>query len=659
MSRKTDSIQLSLIACTKCRSMRVLTQPCADCGARPRPNEVNPALAARRQVRFQLDAAIASKEETTSAPSHSELLQQGPARVLNQLSEAMEEWDNSIQQVIVPRPNAKEIDQLSRSIIELRALERHLNELAPLRPYVSQLRLWRDIAANLNAISDSTLEALVSPDIAYIQETQKSNQQRLDRLTAQLGRANLYQQAAELLERGDNWENGFDNLLAALELRYPSKGLIELDEIGALAAREVTSAHVATGQGVQYLSLNVLADVHLDPDSFRRTIKDTTHLFSRNAHRLALLTTNGQAVADLARAKESILDVHLNLEAVLGRPLTAAQTLRQLMKLYHTLYEEGGLPVFAWLLLVSGQKTAEYSSLLLKGATALGDSVAKHEELSKLFSGINKDLRTAASHGHSYTLTDEGITFMNLKTAKGAVSLAGFADTLFAFIESLWAVMWVLDNQLELNGATAHRQDAFVMGLTPTKLAQLALAPLGVEILETEISNNTWILDVGTTPQSLIILASAVALHALPGVESILVRRHLQNAQYREVLVPVSSATLLFNRHEQGSLEGKNLNTVRFLSELKIDGKPPLTLEHLKFVAGRIGLGLDGGRDISRIADLRWLLSLPVPRTDQEFEPPIRKLMRAMRIPNEEIHPKLKATLAVWSALPPVRYDLA
>ncbi|OIH82859.1 hypothetical protein BLJ79_18115 [Arthrobacter sp. UCD-GKA] len=615
-------------------------------------------MAARRQVRLQIDAAVASIEEATPALlSHSELLQQGPALVLNQLSEALEEWDHSIQQVIVPRPKAKEIGQLARVIIQLRALEKQLNELSPLRPYVSQVKLWRDIVADLNAISDSTLEALISPDIAYIQETHKSNQQRLDRLTERMGTATLYQQAAELLERGDNWENGFDNLLAALQLRYPSKGLIELDKSGALAASEVTPAPIATGQGIQYLSLTVLADVHLDPENFRRTIKDTTQLFVQNAHRLSLLMTNGQAVADLARAKENILDVHLNLEAVLGRPLTDEQTLRQLMKLYHTLYEEGGLPVFAWLLLVSGQKTAEYSSLLLKGATTLGDSVAKHEDLSKLFSGINKDLRTAASHGHSYTLTGEGIAFRNLKTAKGVLPLADFADTLFAFIESLLAILWVLDNQLDLGGATGHRQDAFVMGLTPTKLAQVALAPLGVEILTTEISDNTWILDVGAAPQSLTTLASAVALNALPGVENILVRRYVQDAQPREVLVPVSSAKGLMTKHEQGSVEDKYLNALRFLNEIRIDGKSALTINHLKFVAGRIGLGLDGDRAIGRIADLRWLLSLPSSEADQEFEPIMRKLMRAMRIPNEQLNPRLKTTLESWAELPPVQYD--
>ncbi|MBP2376441.1 hypothetical protein [Paeniglutamicibacter psychrophenolicus] len=578
--------------------------------------------------------------------------------VLNQLSEALESWDHSIQQVIVPRPKTKEIDQLARVIIRLRALKKQLNELSPLRPYVSQLRLWRKIAADLNAISDSTLEALTSPDIAHIQETLKTNQQRLDRLTEQLGTATLYQQAAELLERGDNWENGFDNLLAALQLRYPSKGLVELDEIGALAASQVTKAHIAPGQGIQYLSLTVLADVHLDPENFRRTIKGTTQLFGQNAHRLSLLMTNGQAVADLARAKENILDVHLNLEAVLGRPLTDEQALRQLMKLYHTLYEEGGLPIFAWLLLVSGQKTAAYSSLLLKGATTLGDSIVKHEELSKLFSGVNKDLRTAASHGLSYILTEEGIAFRNLKTANGILPLADFADTLFAFIESLLAVMWALDNQLELSGATDHRQDAFVMGLNPTKLAQVALSPLGVEILDTEISENTWILDVGTTPQPLTILACSVALNALPGVENILVRRYLQNAQPREVLVPALAATERITRHGQGSAEDKYLDVLRFLNEIRIDGKSALTMSHLKFVAGRIGLGLDGDRSIGRISDLRWLLSLSASKVDQEFEPIIRKLMRVMRIPAEQLNPKLKTILGLWADLPPVQYDL-
>lgn len=573
---------------------------------------------------------------------------------------AVNDWDTSFKELLSGRPSDLSIVRFADSVRFLRELNDDMLQLQPLRPIVSQLARWRKMSQTLVLIANQTLEAFTSADISFINETRKQNQKRLDHLSQLQQEANIHGEAARLLEGGDSRQNGFDNLLAALRVRYPNQSLTELDRTGIRIARQITMTEVAEGLGLEFLSLTLLADVHLDPKNFRDLIKMTSDLFSRNGERARNLSRNSQVLSDLRRAKESIADIHLGLEDILANELTDVQILRQLMNLYRSLYEEGGLLVFAWLLIISGQKQAEYSQLLLKGATTLGNSVSSHPELSKIFVGINKSLRTAASHGHSYELTEKGIEFKNLKSATGSMSTTEFADTIFAFLESLYGVLWVLDNFLEIEGYEDHKMRPFMFGMNPTKLAQLGLESHNVEVLSTEIVDEIWELRIGASELSPTVIATGVALNSLPGVELIRVVNANKGAHTQEVTVRVQDAVSLVEALEDRPQDAYVMDVVRFLDNVRINGKSPLTPDNLKYTVSVIwGRHLKSdSTDAESIADLRWLLSQLQRRKSFEPEPTIRQIIRSIRLQEKLLPPEANEETKGWALLPmPIYYQ--
>jgi hypothetical protein len=135
--------------------------------------------------------------------------------------------------------------------------------------------------------------------------------------------------------------------------------------------------------------------------------------------------------------------------------------------------------------------------------------------MARVFDDAAKYLRHAPNHGRAFDYDPEtACVSIRLKSHSEEIPLEEFVDRAFAFLETLLASVWGLENSLELAkvDVSLSNADALYLGFSPITLAAVTLpfiAPVTVERYAE--SGGVWSFDITTDSPDILMTALALA----------------------------------------------------------------------------------------------------------------------------------------------------
>lgn len=223
--------------------------------------------------------------------------------------------------------------------------------------------------------------------------------------------------------------------------------------------------------------------------------------------------------------------------------------------------------------------------------------------MGRVFEDAAKYLRHAPNHGRAFDYDpDTACVSIRLKSHSEEIPLEDFVDRAFAFLETLLASVWGLENSLELAevDVSLSSADALYLGFSPITLAAVTLpflAPVTVERYAE--SDDVWSFEIKTDSPD--ILLAALALASNPRVTA------------KELAIRGSNEADLVTKLSLWQELGSNMDRhTRMMSLLHLKAnsirgdRSALERSDLQFMLVVLGMAtLDG--DVSTIAHLRQL----------------------------------------------------
>lgn len=489
------------------------------------------------------------------------------------------------------------------AIARLEQIKRDLSALPPRRPYILDLKADQAAAACLVRMADCYLDAFEASMPLEAQSHARHAQSEIDAATE------VHRQAEHERDLGNQFSESDPQSFVQVSLQvvartHPEKNLFEIDaEVRPFLERRF-GRNVAPGQGVSYAIAETLAKSALDVERFRSVVSETSKLIDWDA-RLDEVAGEPGALAALRRAREAIFESTVAFAAALSTATTDEARLRRTLNLYRELFEDAGLPLFAWVLRISGVRSAPFAKLLSEDSTALLAALKKRPELERIFLGADKNIRTAASHGFGYNLDGQDVVF-KIRSFSGTMTVEVLIDLLLALLESFLAVFWVLDNELAALDLEGHIAPGSVMGAPMLLMAEEVLKHMGATVLAAEDSDKKWKFVLASGASSTpFVYAGALASNPPDGVDEISVEcPDLPNGELR---IPRETIVRFVSSKDSPPM-GPIIATMELLSGSTIDGHPALTADHLRSIACVAAVALLDQNNTKGIQALRGCL---------------------------------------------------
>jgi hypothetical protein len=231
--------------------------------------------------------------------------------------------------------------------------------------------------------------------------------------------------------------------------------------------------------------------------------------------------------------------------------------------------------------------------------------------LSSAFDDAERFLRNAPNHGRSFDFdpATRRVLIRLRSHSESEIELDDYVDRAFAFLETLLACIWGLENALELANieVSLTEADALYLGFSPMALAAAALertADMTVDRFHAE--GEAWYFDVTTTMSDLLIPALSVASIPLADAKQIVLRA----ADDPELIVSLSSWSAL---GVEGDAHSKMMSFLELKWRSSRGGAPVLTAGDVQFVLVALGMSAIDS-DVSTVRHLRQIRSWSVQR---------------------------------------------
>ncbi|WP_192477380.1 hypothetical protein [Arthrobacter sp. AET 35A] len=417
---------------------------------------------ARVEEQLQSSPLEFSPPESASLPSSEEVLD-----LLVSFTDALDSLLRNARSVEA----TSEMVEVQRNII---AMQGACEARQQLRPSVTLQQALSRSLQSASKLWPTYARALTAPNLSEAQKISKAGQALLDSAVAEIdAHKNLVEttRAYEDLSITDF----LDRIIAALSISHPEHSLMELGRIGALKAAELTQVPTDEAHGAQYTLLHTIASIHLDPQRFSSLIAESAQ-FCMSAQNLTTIAQEDRALTSIAASTRMLYEALGSFEAILTRETNEDALLRRIIKFHAEVYEDVAGPLFTWYNLLAGTKQQPYAKLAQQDVTDLARSMLRGNATSTFLENSGSELRNAANHGSSLSVSGEIVTF-HLRSYQGQRTRWEILDEVFSLLESLSAMSWSLSNALTQRGypIPLSDEDAAYMRITPFRLVSVTV----------------------------------------------------------------------------------------------------------------------------------------------------------------------------------------
>jgi hypothetical protein len=377
----------------------------------------------------------------------------------------------------------------------------------------AEARAYLVVAKELARLWPIYREAVTTPNVARAQALAAEGQAILDHAPASLTAMRTVADAVEVLTDQHAEPSLIRRVTRALGIRYPGMDFAALSAMGATRAQDVSDATVGAGPGLDYLTLEMVADAFLDPEAIATKLQEASAC-CRDEQRLHEIASMEGAVEDLAVLRRDLFETLNQFTYVANQETRAAATLRRLAKAVGELYE-AALPVLVWYRLLTGASNGpdRYQRHVQKNSTELATDLARR--MPQTFGDMPPHLRNSAHHGRSLELDEAaGTIAIRLRSHQEVLPVDKYVDRSFALLESLLAISWALNSALDRAGIEVPfpPEDAQYMGLSQPDLAAFWLkVARGVTVSASAVHEGSWFVEATLADDDVLLAALSLA----------------------------------------------------------------------------------------------------------------------------------------------------
>lgn len=620
------SISFQQEECLRCSGKRVVGMDCVHCGARARKGEVNASVVRRRQSVSRIEGRVEDLMRASRDVPHRVPDAAGLHALLREFIDGLDEWINR------PSPNSEGALALTIHLIDRASVDSA--GACTRRPGLGMRLALSDSSRVVKGLWDTYRAATTTVDPGEAKSLSVAAQAAIDGAWDPIRTADVYRAAAEVLD--DVKIPIVERIFSAIRLRHPGRRIDELISLGSSEAREAIGRQVGANSGLAFSVLTVIGEVHLDPRVFRAKLRAAAELTDLPL-RLRVIAEMDDALPALSGSHRDVFEAFFAYQAVIAATTDKRAQVRETGRLIARLYE-ASLPVFAWYTLVrsDGEGAGAFRRVIGENAANLAVQLARGDGAA-LFGDAQRFLRDAPNHGRAFDYNEErDEVSISLGSYSGTMSLDDYVDLALAFVETLLAAVWGLEDSLERAGSpvSLDEGDANFIGLTPKALARIALVEVqGLTIVD--VDDRVGRITYSVEPSDSDLLLPAV-----------LTARSLAASAEELVLTAGEGPRVTFALADWPDLQGtaveQMMKLIRFKERSQVDDASALGRHEFRFVAGCVAHAVADG-DLRFIKDLRELRAWALPRgwTDEaDF------CTRSMRLAREECVDSQKVEIA-------------
>lgn len=484
--------------------------------------------------------------------------------------------------------------------MQVGSLKDEAQAAASLRPGIGAGLAYAESADRIVRVWELYRDALSSSTMAEAQASAKRAQAVLDSAADPIAGAARTEEVANLL--ADDTVPIPERMFKALRQQFPELPLLDMREPAVRIAEADLSVAVGSNSGLSWLLLSPIASVIFDPVEFRAKIRVASDALA-DSERIKRIAAMDDAVPALAEAHRLMVEASVAFVAVTRVESDERALARRLGKLVSEVYE-AATPVLAWFRLLSTNREGSdgYTKTAAEDATRLASDLQKGA-LARVFDDAAKYLRHAPVHGRALDYDPVARDFViNLKSHSEVVPHDVFVDRVLAFLETVLASIWSLENAIECVGIEINytEADALYLGFTPLVLTAISLPAIGqLVVREYGEEDGQWFFRV-ETDSDLVIPALVAAGNAVGIADQVL----LAASDEAPLVLHLSDSEAWMNA------EGHDmpLNHLAFKASARLQGESLLERSDVQFMLAGLGAEMLGG-DIRTIPHLRRLKS--------------------------------------------------
>lgn len=518
----------------------------------------------------------------------------------SQLTECLETLLAAIAQFAAAPTADASVRYLGDTVAQLRSIQRDAWAATLLRPGIGTGLAYAESADRLERIWNLYRDALSSNAMLEAQASAAQAQEIINSAAEPIVLATRMEKLANLL--ADDTVSIPERMFNALREQFPDVPLLEIREPAARIAEADLAVVAGPNSGLSWLLLHPIASSAFDPVQFRAKIRVASDALGDRSRIKQIAAMDG-AVPALAEAHRLIVEASVAFAAVARAEGDDRALARRLGKLVSEIYE-AATPVLAWFRLLSTSRDGVdvFSKTAAEDATRLAGDLQKGS-LAPVFNDAARYLRHAPVHGRALDYDPDARAFLiSLKSHSEVVSHDVFVDRVFAFLETLMASIWSLENAIECAGIEISYTDAdaLYLGFTPLVLTAVSLpAMTSLAVRSYGEKDGEWFFRVETDAD--LVLPALVAAGNAVGFA-------------KQVLLTASDEPplVLHLRDSDAWVESEGrdapMNLLAFKAGARRDGRSLLERSDVQFMLVVLGVDMLGG-DIRTIPHLRRLKS--------------------------------------------------
>lgn len=568
---KVGAASFAIIRCDRCHGDRVLENPCSECGALPRPGEVNHHVVSRREAlriveAFEHEPCLASDEPYVDV-----------------LAGFTDTFTQAAIRVMAQPFSRDELEESGHLIAAFRAFVREVIEVGELRPNSLEKAVGKT-GVTLLEVWELSKTALGTSNTKDAQELRDQAQLLLDNAHEAIANVAVMKNASEALVENADEVPLARRVMRALTIVEPSlSDLSELMEYGRKNASEVIGRKIDNQAGLSFLLLSITGQHLLNWERLQRKLREGTTIVADKERLREISAMDGalEHLGQLNRLDYEALDAFARAVAGVEEPTTV---LRRLSKTIAELYENAA-PLFTWFRLLesTASGTDRFRKYEERDATDHVDWLMKRHP-SALFADLPAHLRNAGSHGATLRFNEhEEKVIIDLRSHQEEVAYDQFVDRCLGVIESVMAAYWALETALlECDIAIpVPYEDNKYLGTGPLESAAalLDLAHPG-QVSTDGSTGEKWCLEAPFIGEESIVMAITLAQQCENEVESISVSSTLSGDA--RVVIPLKEY-LAYSQAMRNTEFDEAFALMDYLDACMVSGRSLLTDDNIRW----------------------------------------------------------------------------
>lgn len=639
MKNKGKTISFQTVRCLGCGAMRFSAHSCDECGRKCRPGEVDPHLVDRRVLISRINSSAPSPLLSTPVENDYEILTHA------HISEMLQSFALILKGLLKDPKSMRASNRMVSWLQSLEILTNRHSSLPAQRPNIAFHRSISEALSLLAQLWPQYSKALGASTPAQVSHHSEQGQEIINRAEKSLEAfENLVNATAAYEDTSISDQS--ERLLTAVTKSHPNLSLTEIGQYGKYLAEKETGVAVDESHGSQFVILDTIASVHMDPTRFAEVLASSAR-YCISSTRLDEIACEDGALDGIANSFRLLYESVAAFESTLTNEYDWKSLARRTIKFYGEIYEDVASPVFAWYNLLAEIKNQPYKKLVKTDATVLAKNLIQNATTSLYLQDSGANLRNAAQHGNSFSFEDDYIKF-ELRSFDQKVLVTEVINDIFSFFESLMAMSWSLSNALSQSGheVPLSDEDASYMHISTFHMLKFYLKHQGNQIESADELGSVWSFVLRSEQEHVFELSLAVALGAPERTEKITIQT---NAKKPFLVVPLSSYKKIALQAEQNVPPLDRMMAVLELRNAShIENEPLIDQHGLNYAAGCLGVALLEHDDKSSILHIRRLRELAGRLHNDEILSITDEVFRLYRKPDYLRSLRLKELLISW-----------